>query len=206
MMTEGSDSGRRLSATIMADIETILEFWFGHEEPIPSDHQQRWFQPDPVFDRTCLERFKAFYEAAAAGLLDEWERQASGCLALVILLDQMPRNMFRDTARSFATDALALSRARAAIKAGLDRELPPLQRVFLYMPFQHSEDINDQEDSVVLFRGLSQEHHECTDFLRYAESHREVIRRFGRFPLRNAALGRPSTPDELSYLRDHSGY
>jgi uncharacterized protein (DUF924 family) len=190
----------------MADANAILEFWFGHGEPVSADHQRRWFAADAGFDRLCVERFAGDHAAAAAGELDQWKREPRSSLALVILLDQFARNMFRNTSRAFATDTAALGVARGAIAEGLDRQLPPLRRVFFCMPFQHSEQITDQDESVRLCRDLARDHPECAGFLRYAESHREVIRRFGRFPLRNGVLNRASTPDEIVYLRGHSGY
>jgi uncharacterized protein (DUF924 family) len=190
----------------MADAHAILEFWFGPDETVSAHHQQQWFAADPAFDRLCVERFAGDYAAAAAGQLDEWRREPRSCLALVLLLDQFPRNMFRDTPRAFATDTAARRVARGAITEGFDRELSPLQRVFFYMPFEHSEQITDQDESVRLFRDLAGDYPECSSFLRYAESHREVIRRFGRFPLRNAVLNRASTLDETAYIREHSGY
>jgi len=189
----------------MADANAILEFWFGHDEPVSADHQRRWFVADAAFDRLCLQRFAADH-AAAADELDHWKRERRSSLALVILLDQFPRNMFRNTARAFATDTAALDVARGAIEQGFDRQLPPLRRVFFYLPFEHSEQITDQDESVRLCRDLARDHPECASFLRYAESHREVIRRFWRFPLRNAMMNRASTPDEIAYLRDHSDY
>jgi uncharacterized protein (DUF924 family) len=182
----------------MANADTILEFWFGHGESVDADHQRRWFVADPAFDQLCVESFAADYAAAAAGQLDEWKHEPRSCLALVILLDQFPRNMFRNTARAFASDTAALSVARDAIAEGFDRRLQPFQRAFFYMPFEHSEQIADQDECVRLCRDLGREHPECADFLPYAESHREVIRRFGRFPIRYGELGRDSTPDEIA--------
>jgi uncharacterized protein (DUF924 family) len=190
----------------MADANAILEFWFGHAEPVSADQQRRWFAADASFDRLCVERFAGDHAAAAAGELDQWKREPRSCLALVILLDQFPRNMFRNTSRAFATDTAALDVARSAIAEGFDRQLPPLRRIFFYLPFEHSEQITDQDESVRLCRDLARDHPECADFLSYAESHCEVIRRFGRFPLRNGALNRASTPGETVYLRERSGY
>ncbi len=190
----------------MADADSILEFWFGYDEPVSADHQRRWFAADTGFDRLCVERFAGDQAAAAAGELDQWKRESHSSLALVILLDQFPRNMFRDTSRAFATDAAALGVARGAIAEGFDRQLPPLRRLFFYLPFEHSERLADQDESVRLCRDLTRGYPECGAFLSYAESHREVIRRFGRFPLRNDVLHRTSTLDELVYLREHSGY
>jgi uncharacterized protein (DUF924 family) len=190
----------------MGDANAILEFWFGHDEPVSADHQRRWFAADANFDRMCVERFAGDHIAAVAGELDQWKCEPRSSLALVILLDQFPRNMFRNTSRAFATDTAALSVVRGAIAEGFDRQLPPLRRVFFYMPFQHSEEITDQDESVRWCRDLARDYPECAGFLHYAESHREVIRRFGRFPLRNGILNRASTADEVVYLREHSGY
>jgi uncharacterized protein (DUF924 family) len=190
----------------MSDAATILEFWFGPDETVSAEYRRRWFAADRAFDRLCVERFAVDYEAAVADQLEEWKHDPRSCLALVLLLDQFPRNLFRNTARAFATDGQALSAARGAIAEGFDRQLPPLQRGFFYLPFEHSERLADQDESVRLSAELAREHPVCADFLRYAESHREVIRRFGRFPLRNALLNRTSTLDEMAYLREHSGY
>lgn len=190
----------------MPDADSILEFWFGRDEPVSADHQRRWFASDASFDQLCVERFAGDYAAAAAGELDRWKREPRSALALVILLDQFPRNMFRNTERAFATDTAAMGVARGSIAEGLDRQLPPLRRAFFYMPFEHSEQLADQDESVRLCHDLARDHPECAGFLHYAESHREVIRRFGRFPLRNGALNRASTPDEIVYLREYSGY
>jgi uncharacterized protein (DUF924 family) len=190
----------------MADANAILEFWFGHGEPVSADHQRRWFAADASFDRLCVERFARDHAAAAAGELVQWKREPRSSLALVLLLDQFPRNMFRNTSRAFATDTAALGVARGSIAQRFDRQLPALRRLFFYLPFEHSEQITDQDESVRLCRDLTRDHPECADFLRYAESHREVIRRFGRFPLRNGVLNRASTPDEIAYLREHSAY
>jgi uncharacterized protein (DUF924 family) len=190
----------------MASAQAILEFWFGPDGTVSAEQQRQWFAADPTFDSCCAERFAADYAAAASGQLDEWNREPPSCLALVLLLDQFPRNMFRNTPRAFATDRAALEVARAAIAERFDRRLPPFQRAFLYMPFEHSEQMTDQNESIKLFGDVARDHPECAAFLRYAESHRELIRRFGRFPLRNAVLNRASTPDETVYLGEHSGY
>src|SRR5215469_10195480 len=186
----------------MADADAIIEFWFGPNEAVSDDHQRRWFVPDPRFDRLCIDHFAADYAAASAGELDRWKNEPHSCLALVLLLDQLPRNMFRNTARAFATDPAARAASRHAIEAGFDRRLPPLYCVFLYMPFEHSEQPADQDKSVGLFSELARAHPECADFVGYAESHREEIRRFGRFPHRNAVLNRASTDEEKEYLRE----
>jgi uncharacterized protein (DUF924 family) len=154
----------------------------------------RWFGKDADFDAEFRRRFLAAHEAAAGGALDGWAETPDGALALVILLDQFPRNAFRDTARMFATDAKARAIADAAIAAGHDRHIDEALRLFLYLPYEHSERMADQERAVALIAPLGAE------LLRYAEIHRDAIARFGRFPHRNKLLGRVSTSEELAFL------
>ena len=180
-------------------VDEILEFWFGAEDDDLSQAESRWFIPNPEFDRLCTERFLDVYEDAARGLLDDWRSEPRSCLALVLLLDQFPRNMFRNTSRAFATDAKARDIVRRAIDAGFDRALSAVERMFLYLPLQHSENLDDQFESVRLTRALAAED-PGSDALKYAEQHLEIIQRFGRFPARNAALGRQSTDQELAFL------
>jgi uncharacterized protein (DUF924 family) len=172
-------------------IREVLDFWF---DPASKLH---WFAPNAAFDREVARRLGALHERAATGALETWQSSAEGCLALCILLDQAPRQLFRGQARAFATDEMALAVARTALASGFDRELPVEQRVFLYLPLMHSEQLADQERCVALF-----EEEELRDQLSYAVEHAEIVRRFGRFPHRNAALGRPSTAEEEAYLRD----
>jgi uncharacterized protein (DUF924 family) len=184
-------------------VDEILEFWFGaltDDDPSASKQTQaRWFMPDPEFDRLCTERFLHRHEDAARGLLDDLRSDPRSCLALVLLLDQFPRNMFRNTPRAFATDAKARDVARHAIGAVFDRTLSAVERMFLYLPFEHSENLDDQFESVRLTRALAAEDPD-SDAVKYAEQHLEIIQRFGRFPARNAALGRQSTDQELAFL------
>jgi uncharacterized protein (DUF924 family) len=160
----------------------------------------RWFKPDADFDRQTRERFLETHEAAAAGQLDEWQQTAEGTLALLILLDQFPRNMFRGTPRAFATDPKALQIADRAIESGHDRNVDAPMRSFFYLPFMHSEKLADQERCLVLYQELGN-----AEALKYAELHLDAIRRFGRFPHRNEILGRASTPEEIAYL-DGGGF
>ena len=183
----------------MERVGEILHFWFG--DGSDPDHERRWFVQDAAFDETCRTGFLADHERAAAGELDFWSASARGALALILLLDQFPRNMFRGAPRSFATDPQALAAAREAIARGFDLALPPIQRSFVYMPFEHSESLAPQEESMRLFEKLAAEHPELTGHVEYARDHFEVIRRFGRFPYRNAVLGRASTPAEMEFLR-----
>jgi len=159
----------------------------------------RWFKKDAAFDDEIRERFLAAHEAAAVGKLSAWENDAQGTLALLILLDQFPRNMFRGNSRTFATDPLARAVAAGAIVRGFDSQFPDDMRGFFYLPFMHSEDIVDQERSVMLYRAAGLEN------LKYAEEHADIIRRFGRFPHRNAMLGRVTTPEEKTFL-DSGGF
>jgi uncharacterized protein (DUF924 family) len=175
-------------------VDEVLDFWFGREdEPGYGEFREAWFRKDPEFDREIRDRFESLHEEAAAGRLDDWKREARSCLALVILLDQFPRNMFRGDPRSYATDRKAQETAEHAVESAFDRELPEFQRTFLYMPFMHSEDLELQRRSVELFRGLG-------GSAEYAVRHMEIIERFGRFPHRNEILGRRTTPEEAEFL------
>ncbi len=167
----------------------VLTFWFTEPTPL------LWFNSNPKFDQTLRERFFSTYEAAAANQLADWEQTPSGAVALVIVLDQFPLNMFRGQAQSFATEAAARAVADRAIARGFDSELKPQERLFLYLPFMHSESLTDQNRSVRLFEELVLE-----DSIRFAHHHHDLIKRFGRFPHRNAILGRNSTSEELAYL------
>lgn len=156
----------------------------------------RWFAKDDAFDAAFKSRFEATHHAAAAGALDRWAVDADGTLALLLLLDQFPRNAYRGTGHMFATDGKARAIARAAVEAGLDREVDAMLRPFFYLPFMHSEKLADQERCVALCAPIAGE------TLRFAIEHRDIIARFGRFPHRNQALGRETTPEERSFLED----
>src|ERR671916_2707868 len=180
--------------------EVVLEFWFGHEgEPGYGEFRDAWFRKDEGFDQEVRERFGPLYERAAAGELDGWREEARSCLALVICLDQFPRNMFRGDGRTHATDAKAMESARYAVERAFDRELPPFQRMFVYMPFMHSENLEDQRRSVELFERLA-EKPGAPDVTSYAVGHMDIVERFGRFPHRNGILGRETTPEEAEFL------
>ena len=182
-----------------AKAEEVLEFWFGREdEPGFGEFREAWFRKDPEFDQMVRDRFQDLYEGAARGDLDAWKDEAHSCLALAILLDQFPRNMFRGGPRSYATDRKAQEIAEYAVDRALDRELPAFQRMFLYMPFMHSEDLEHQRRSVELFGVLGGE--DDGDSSHYAVQHMEIIERFGRFPHRNEVLGRQTTPEEAEFL------
>jgi uncharacterized protein (DUF924 family) len=178
----------------LATADEIIAFW---REAGP----ERWFAPDEAFDQTCRTRFLLTHEAAARGDLNEWELTPEGALAVVLLLDQLPRNMFRGTRRVYATDPAALDAAERAIEKGYDRQVDPeLSRLF-YLPFMHSEDPADQERSVTLNEASGD-----ADAAQWARHHREIIARFGRFPHRNALLGRQSTREEQAYLASEGAF
>ena len=169
----------------------VLAFWFGSgaDYGIP---QKRWFEKDPAFDAEVRRLFLDSYEQLAQSRA--WLDTPRDCLARVIVLDQFPRNMFRGTPRAFATDGLALAAARHAIESGYDRDWLRVEKIFAYLPFEHSESLADQERACELMRPLGDEQYD------YAVRHKAVIERFGRFPHRNAILGRQSTPEEIEFL------
>ncbi len=175
--------------------EEIIAFWFS--EPV----KRLWFNANPSFDRLLRVNYLEAYEIARSGHLSSWQQQAEGSVALTILLDQFPLNMFRGEARSFATEEEARRVAKNAIKLGFDRALTDDQKIFIYMPFMHSESMDDQNYAVKLF-----ENAQLTDNLKYATHHRDIIQRFGRFPHRNKILGRESTPEELEYLKSKDAF
>jgi uncharacterized protein (DUF924 family) len=174
----------------------ILDFWFG---VAPLRTRDVWFRKDPAFDAAIASRFGGAVERALEGSYADWAATPRGALARILLLDQFTRNIFRDTARAFAGDPTALAVATATVDAGGDRALDPLERWFVYLPFEHSEDAAVQQRSLALFGALATETGE-RGALEWAEKHAEVIRRFGRYPHRNAVLGRASTPEELAFL------
>jgi uncharacterized protein (DUF924 family) len=187
----------------------ILDFWFVPREGEATDSggapagtaivRDMWFRKDDAFDADIRQRFGVALSAGLAGAFGEWCVDAHGCLARVILLDQFTRNAFRGTPDAFAGDERALATARDAIEHGFDQALVPEERWFLYMPFEHSEALADQDRAVALFEALASETG-LSEPLPWAISHREVIRRFGRFPHRNDILGRTSTPEEIAFL------
>ncbi len=172
----------------LATPQEVVAFW-------RDAGRERWFTKDEAFDALCRERFLATHEAAARGDLNDWELVPGGALAVVLLLDQFPRNMFRGTPQAFATDALALAAARHALAADYDRNWLRVEKIFAYLPFEHSEALADQQRACELMRPLGQEQYD------YALRHKAIIERFGRFPHRNAILGRASTPQEIEFLK-----
>ena len=181
----------------LAITERVLKFWFNPDGTDSyGDNLKFWWKKELAFDEEVAARFRDDFEGAESGALDHMTDDARGSLALVILLDQFPRNMFRDSPRAFATDAKALSISEKALDNEFDRMLFPAERAFLYMPWQHGESLAVQERSVRLFGAL-----EFGDMANFAVRHRDVIARFGRFPHRNAILGRESTAEEREFLK-----
>jgi uncharacterized protein (DUF924 family) len=172
--------------------DDILTFWFGDDL---TAHREVWFEKDAEFDAACT-RFAEALRDAKAGAYDDWTETPRGTLALIILLDQFSRNLHRGSAEAFAADAKARQIAGVAIAKGFDQALGPVERMFVYLPFEHSEALADQEEAVRLFATLGD------DAVKYAQRHLDVIRRFGRFPHRNAALGRTCTAEELAHLAE----
>jgi len=184
----------------MHDFSPVLDFWFGAaDSPDRGRARACWFRKSGDFDTQIRSGFLRLQERAAAGKLAKWERTPLAALALVVVLDQFPRNMFRGEARAFATDAQALRVARRMVERGFDRLLRPVERWFVYLPFEHAEDMAAQRRSVALFAGLAADP-DSAGTIDYARRHFDIIARFGRFPHRNALLGRESTPEETLFL------
>lgn len=174
--------------------QDVLDFWFLGE---PWRHRKAWFRRDDAFDASC-QAFRAALCAAREGALEHWAETPRGMLGLVVLLDQFSRNLHRGSPEAFAADQRATDLARRALALGFDRQLHPMERLFIYLPFEHSEDPADQEESVRLFEALRLALGDST--VEYAWRHRDIIRRFGRFPHRNAVLGRESSAAEQAFL------
>ncbi|MDA1327058.1 MAG: DUF924 domain-containing protein [Proteobacteria bacterium] len=176
----------------------ILTFWFATTD-LSTDLEKRavWFRSTPEFDARLIAQFTGVHEQAASGALDHFKDSAEECLALIVSLDQFPRNIFRGTARAFATDPRARDLARHAVDQGYDKYLSRWPKTFCYLPFEHSEELADQERGLVLYKGLDSE-----ESLKSAIGHHEAIKRFGRFPHRNDVMGRQNTPEEEEYLKD----
>ncbi len=186
-----------MSLTPPISADDVIAFW---REAGP----KKWFKKDVGFDEVIRSRFEPLHQAASRGELVDWARTPIGALALVILLDQFPRNLYRGSAHAFATDALARSVAGHAVDAGFDLEVDASLRPFFYMPFEHSERMEDQDRSVALFRAIKDETGE-EGFLPWAVAHRDIVARFDRFPHRNTCLGRRTTPEEQAFL-DEGGF
>lgn len=192
-------------------INDILGFWFGalDEQGLSLPEQNSlWFKASEITDQRCRKHFGAAHSQAIDGELDHWAKTDSGLMALIVLLDQFSRNIYRGTPQAFSGDARALAQAQEAINAGRHLQLPAIHRVFLYLPLEHSETLAVQETCVELFAGLEvvTSHEIFAGFSRYAVAHRDAIAQFGRFPHRNAILQRESTEAELQYLETHGGF
>ncbi len=184
----------------MPDLPEVLAFWFGSpDSPELGRPRKCWFEKSAAFDAEVRARFLGLYERAAAGDLGLWQCTPLSALALAVVLDQFPRNMFRGEARAFAADTLALRVGRGIVELGFDAVLRPVERWFAYLPFEHAEDLAVQRRSLALFGALAQDR-ESAGTADYALRHHDIIARFGRFPHRNAILGRESTPEEVEFL------
>lgn len=185
-----------------AQAQDVLDFWFlAPDNPGHGQSRAEWFRKDDAFDAQIRERFGALIDTAIDGGLRDWAATPRGALALILVLDQFTRNVYRDTPRAFAGDEQALALAVALTQSGQDQQLEPTLRAFVYMPFEHAEDLVMQARAVELFQLLAQAREGYESMLDYAQRHQEVIARFGRFPHRNAILGRDSTPEELAFLQ-----
>jgi uncharacterized protein (DUF924 family) len=182
--------------------DDVLAFWFGRPgTPEHGTTRRAWFTKSATFDEEIRRRFGALNDAAVAGGLAEWEAAPRSTLALIIVLDQFSRNLHRDSPRAFAGDGRALALARRLVADGTDKTFSPLERQFVYMPFEHAERLDAQEESLRLFRALETESG-LRELVRWAAAHHRIIARFGRFPHRNAVLGRTSTPEETAFLAE----
>jgi uncharacterized protein (DUF924 family) len=177
----------------------ILRFWFGDGADY-GKVQKRWFEKDPTFDALVAKRYQKLHQEMLDGGHRDWLQTPRACLARIIVLDQFPRHIHRGAAAAFSSDALALEAAKHLVSSGWDRDLLPVERMFAYLPFQHSESLADQERSCALCKPL-EGFPETPTVYRYAAAHRDIIARFGRFPHRNAALGRSNTPEEAEFLK-----
>jgi uncharacterized protein (DUF924 family) len=191
------------------DAKALLDYWFGldaDDAAVASKKGGLWWKSDPAVDEDLRVRFADLVERAGRNELGEWALKPPGLLALILLSDQLPRNIFRNTPRAFAFDPIARAHCREGIARGVDLELRPIERVFHYLPLEHSESAADQDDSVRLFAAMAREASATTKelfagYLRFAERHRDIIARFGRFPHRNRILERDSTAEEIAFLK-----
>ncbi len=198
---------------LVAHWQPLLDFWFGDLSQGLADEQHRklWFVPNAMFDKQCADEFGHLLHEDIEQTLQHWLQQPLGRLAFVVLTDQLPRNIFRATAKAFAWDHLALKIAKLGLECGDDRHLSWDQRAFLYMPFEHSEDLLNQHTAVGLFTFLRDESPKdmrniTGNWLRYAQQHRDIIAEFGRFPHRNSVLKRTNTQAEQAFLKDSDGF
>jgi len=194
----------------MSQSEDVLQYWFGtlnDDKDLPTDQAKLWFGKSADTDRFIKENFEADLERAAGGELEDWKQSARGSLAWIILLDQFSRNIYRESPKAFAQDPLALAASLTMQETGQDKTLRPLERVFVYLPMEHAEDLAMQDQSVAAYKEL---YDNCPEGLEiaydsyhdYAHRHRDIIVRFGRYPHRNEILGRESTPEEIAFLKE----
>lgn len=194
----------------METADTIHEFWFGNNLADPDLARSRaelWWQKDATIDLQIAERFESWAIKSANRELDNWSATPKGCLALILLTDQFPRNIYRNTPPAFAQDALARAWCTQGIQTGADLQLHPIERLFFYLPLEHSESLADQDRSVALLQSLAVDAEPSArstfeDFTTFAIRHRDIIARFGRFPHRNTILGRESSPAEIAFLNE----
>ena len=198
---------------VVRDPEALLTFWFGTltNGCADEDHRSRWFQSNEAFDGQCRDQWAPLLAEARAGKLEDWLIHARGKLAYVVLCDQMPRNVYRGQADAYAWDHLALAAARSAVQLREDLALAWDERSFLYMPFEHAENVIDQHTAVGLFSALRDQsprevRNVTGNYLRYAQLHRDIVLRFGRFPHRNAVLGRSSSEEERQFVDAGDGF
>jgi uncharacterized protein (DUF924 family) len=184
------------------DAQPVLDFWFGR----PGDAEyhrprEQWFRKDDAFDAQIRDRFGALIARALVGELQSWAAHPASAVAQILVLDQFTRNVFRGTARAFSGDAQALAAAQALVDSGADRAMPGVRRQFVYLPFEHSEELTMQDESMRLFTQLARDEPSLADLVTWADKHRVIVARFGRFPHRNAVLGRDSTVEEIEFLK-----
>ncbi|EAZ88645.1 DUF924 family protein [Crocosphaera chwakensis] len=183
------------------NVKKILAFWFGKPEDKDYGKPRKfWFMKDDLIDQQIRSQFLSIYEQAVTEKLDEWKNTPFSCLALILVLDQLPRNMFRNSPQSFATDNHGLKIAQYAVSQHFDRQLLPVQRWFIYLPYEHSENLIHQQQAITLFSTL-QDDPDSQSAIKFATRHYQIIKRFGRFPHRNKILGRISTPEEIDFLK-----
>ena len=192
-------------------INQVLHFWFGDlkKNEVPGDDKQKsWWMKDTEYDKRIKDNFGNDLKMAINGELDYWKTSPEGSLALIILLDQFSRNIYRDTSKAFSQDNKSIQICLEGIEKGFDKKLHPVQRIFYYIPLMHSEDIDMQEKSLKYFSGLSEQYKEqksiadvVSNSYEFAVKHYDIIKRFGRYPHRNEILGRESTPDEIEFLK-----
>jgi uncharacterized protein (DUF924 family) len=184
------------------DAQQVLDFWFGR----PGDAEyhrprEQWFRKDDAFDAQIRDRFGALIERALVGELQSWAAHPASAVAQILVLDQFTRNVYRGTARAFSGDVRALAAAQALVDSGADRAMPGVRRQFVYLPFEHSEELAMQDESMRLFTQLARDEPSLADLMTWADKHRVIVARFGRFPHRNAMLGRDSSTEEIEFLK-----